>query len=208
MSRDRLQHFVNGIEKSIVKGRIRKNEKPFCADPLCAYRFPHTKALWFVRGVNRFLSGEAKTLESALELNRRGRRVNSYKPENLELAKKARRLRKQGMTWDDVTQELFGHRRNPPSARYVQILVKRFTPAIEEEECKAMVDKCRQLLVARRKRRPRRAPTSRSETPPRWASTRGRNEFEAVWVDPTLKLTPKTLMKMLRRQARKRHHPK
>ena len=67
-----------------------------------------------------------------------------------------------------------------------------------------MVDEYRQLLLARRKRRPRRAPTPRSKTPPRRASTRGRNEYEAVWVDPTLKLTPKILMKMSRRRARKR----
>ena len=208
MSRDRLECFVKAIEILIVNGLNGKNEKPSCADPLCAYRFPHTEARWFVRGVNRYLSGEAETLESALELNRRGRPVNSYKPENLELAKKARRLREQGMTWDEVTQELFKHRRNPPSTRYLQILVKRFTPAIEEEECKAMVDEYRQLLLARRKRRPRRAPTPRSKTPPRRASTRGRNEYEAVWVDPTLKLTPKTLMKMSRRRARKRRDPK
>ena len=96
MSRDRLECFVKAIETLIVNGLIRKNEKPSCADPLCAYRFPHTEARWFVRGVNRYLSGEAETLESALELNRRGRPVNSYKPENLELAKKARRLQKTG----------------------------------------------------------------------------------------------------------------
>ena len=204
MSRDRLECFVKAMETFNVNGRIRKNETPSCPDPLCAYRFPHKEARWFVRGVNRYLSGKEKTLESALKLNKRGRRVNSYKPENLELAKNARRLRKQGMTWDDVTQELFMHRRDPPSTRYVQILVKRFTPVIEEEECKAMIDEYRQ----RRKGRPGRAPTPRSKTPSRRASTPGRNEIEAIWVDPTLKLTPKTLMKMFRRQARNHRNPK
>ena len=200
--------FVKAMETFNVNGRIRKNEKPSCPDPLCAYRFPHKEARWFVRGVNRYLSGKEKTLESALKLNKRGRRVNSYKPENLELAKKARRLRKQGMTWEDVTQELFKDRRDPPSARYVQILIKRFTPAIEEEERKAMVDKYRQLLLARRKRRSRRTPTPRSKTSPVRAPTRRKNKLEAIWVDPTLELTPKTLLKMSRRQARKRRDPK
>jgi len=195
MSRDRLERFVEAIETLIVNGLI-KNEKPSCPDPLCAYRFPHTEARWFVRGVNRYLSGKAETLESALKLKQRGRPVNSYKPENLELAKKAWRLKKQGMILEDVTQELFKDRRDPPSARYVQILIKRFTPAIEEEERKAMVDEYRQLLLAR------------SETPPKRAPTRRKNKFEAIWVDPTLKLTPKTLLKMSRRQARKRRDPK
>jgi hypothetical protein len=94
MSRDRLERFVEAIETLIVNGLI-KNEKPSCPDPLCAYRFPHTEARWFVRGVNRYLSGKAETLESALKLKQRGRPVNSYKPENLELAKKAWRLKKQ-----------------------------------------------------------------------------------------------------------------
>jgi hypothetical protein len=196
MSRDRLQHLVKDIENLIVNGLIRKNQQPSCPDPLCAYRFPHKEAQWFVRGVNRYLSGEAETLESALELNQRGRPVNSYKPENLELAKKALRLRKQGMTWVDVTQELFKGRQDPPSERYVQILIKRFTPAIEEEERKAMVDEFRRLLLARSKMPPRRAPRER------------RNQFEPVWVDPARKLTPKTIMAMSRRQARKRRHPK
>ena len=43
MSRDRLECFVKAIETRIVNGLIRKNEKPSCADPLCAYRFPTRK---------------------------------------------------------------------------------------------------------------------------------------------------------------------
>ena len=113
------------------------------------------------------------------------------------------------MTWDDVTQELFKHRRNPPSTRYVQILVKRLTPVIEEEERKAKIDEYRQLLLARSKKQPRRVPTPRSKTPPTRASTRRDKKYEeAFWVDPALKLTPKTLLKMSRRQARGRRDPK
>ena len=41
MSRDRLECFVKAMETFNVNGRIRKNEKPSCPDPLCAYRFPH-----------------------------------------------------------------------------------------------------------------------------------------------------------------------
>ena len=69
MSRDRLKYFVKAIETLTINGRlIHKNEKPSCPDPLCAYRFPHTEAQWFVRGANRYLSGKAETLESAAEI--------------------------------------------------------------------------------------------------------------------------------------------
>jgi hypothetical protein len=184
---DWLKRVVNSIECLV---RQEKND----GVPPWARQIPHEDAERLIKGAKCYFSGKAKTLEGALKLKRRGRPVNSYKPENLELAKKARRLKKQGMICEDVTQELFKDRRDPPSARYVQILIKRFTPAIEEEERKAFVDELRQRQLVR------------SLTPPRLAPRRGIIRIEAIWVDPNRQLTTQDL-RMLRRQARKRRDP-
>jgi hypothetical protein len=197
MSRDRLERLIKAIENLIASDLVAKRDGH--PDPKSAHHLPHTEAGWFVRGTKRFLSGKEETLEGALKLKQPGRPVRSYKPENLKLAERALRLKKRGMTWEDVAQELYGHRSDPPSARYVQILIKRFTPVIEEKKRKAIVRKLRRRHL------------ERSQTPPRLARAQGRNgrnDIEAVWLDANQELTPKNIKKKLRRQARKRRNSK
>jgi len=197
MSRDWLERFIKAIEILIKSDLVAKRDgRP---DPKSAHHLPHTEARWFVRGAKRFLSGKERSLEGALKLKQRGRPINSYKPENLKLAEKALRLKRRGMTWEDVTQELYGHRSEPPSARHVQLLVERFTPVIEEKARKSIVRKLRRRQFAR------------SQMPPKLArkqGLKGRNSIEAVWLDATQELTSKNNMKELRRLARKRRNPK
>jgi hypothetical protein len=167
-------------------------------DPPWARRIPHDEAKRFVRGVKRYARGDAKSLDSALEPKRRGRRVSSFKPESLKQAESVRRLRQQGMAWEDIAQTLFGDRSEPPTVQYLQVLVARFTPVIEAREHEAFVQKIRRRLKRRQK-------------PPKPALKQSRNQVEAIWVDPRQR-TPKGLMRMVRRQqnasrAKKRRDP-
>jgi hypothetical protein len=177
--RDWLKRVVSSIERRL---REEKND----GTPPRARLIAHGDAERLIEGAKRYLSGEAKTLESALKLKQRGRPVNSYKPENLELAEKARRLRNQGMTLEDVAQEL------GLSVRYIQVLIKRFTPAMEEKERKAIVDELRRRQLVRR------------QLPPRLVPQRGKTRIEAIWVDPDGQLTPQDLKKMLGRHRKRR----
>ena len=89
---DQLKRLVEAME------RLANHEKDD-GDPPSTDHIPHENAMWFIAGAKSFLSGEAKSLESALGLTRgRGRPVESYKQENLERAEDALSLRKQGMT--------------------------------------------------------------------------------------------------------------
>jgi DNA-binding transcriptional MerR regulator len=190
-----LKRFAEALERYV-------NEEKSKDAPRWAYQIRYEDAMRFTEGTGRFLRGEAKTLDSALKLKRRGRPVNSYKPENLELAEKARRLQQQGMTLEDITHELYGHRSDPPSVRHIQILIKRFTPAIEEKERKALVDElCRRLHVRSETRH--RLRVSR-QTRPRLAPQRRKIRIEAIWVDPDGPLTPQDLKKMLGRHRKRR----
>jgi hypothetical protein len=187
---DWLKRVIEPMER-------RVNEEKNDGDPPWAHHIPHEDAARLIEGAKRYLSGEAKSLESACGMKSRGRPVNSYKPKNLELAEKVLGLKEQGMTLEDIVQELYGHRSNPPSPRYVQTLIKRFTPAIKDKQRKAIVNELRQRQLAR------------SKTPPRLASRHGRNRVEAIWVDATRELTPEDLKNVLRRQVTpgiKRHN--
>jgi hypothetical protein len=186
---DWLARAVRSIER-------RLREEKADSVPPWMQLIPHEDAKRLIKGVRCFLSGKEKTLESALKLNQRGRPVNSHKPENLERAEEAMRLRKLGKTWEAIAEKLYGHRSNPPSARYIQILIKRFTPAIEHKQHMAIVAKLR-----RRQR-------LRSKTPPRLAPKREEKvRIDAVWIDPNRRLTPQDVKRMRPRRVRKRRNP-
>jgi len=172
----------------VATKRLIRYERRY-PDPPSAHHLPHRDAIWFIAGVERFLSGDAKSLESALGLKRPGRPVNLYKPENLARAEQAICLREQGMTLEEVTQTLYEHRKDPPSARYVQTLIKRFTSVIIDKQCQKIADGLHQRWLARR------------QTPPRLVRRLGENQIQAIWVDANKPLTPEDLMRVFRRQV-------
>jgi hypothetical protein len=194
--------------------RLVKEEKGD-RDPPSAHRIPHDDAMRFVRGVKRYVRGDAKSLGSALVLKRKGRRFGSYKRENLKRAEEALRLRKQGMTWEDIAQTLYGDRSEPPTVQYLQVLVERFGPVIEDKWRKAIVRKLHRRWLAGRQRRAmvrklRRQRLARRRLLSKPALKQAKNRAEAIWVDPSV--TPKDLFRMVRRQrnassARKRRDP-
>ena len=124
MSREQLKCLAEAVENLI------KEEKRH-ADPPSSHYIPHDVAQWFVDAVNSFLSGDAKSLDSALGLTRRpGRPVDPNKSKNLHLAEMALTWRMQGKTWAEINSKFFADRAEPPDERYIRTVVGRYKPII------------------------------------------------------------------------------
>jgi hypothetical protein len=124
MSRDpRFERLANAI-KRLVREENRHS------DPPSAHHIPHDVAHWFVR----LLSGDEKKLGRALGLLRPpGHPVDPNKSKNLDLAEIAMRSRLQGKTWEEINNEVFADRAEPPDERHIRTIVDRYKPLVMQK---------------------------------------------------------------------------
>ena len=127
MSRDRLKCFVEAIENLVAEEKRH-------SDPPSAHHVPHDLARWFLEAAKPFLKGDVEGLDRALGLLRPpGRPVDPNKSKNFDLAEKALTRRMQGRTWEDINNEVFADRAEPPDERHIRTIVDRYKPLVMQK---------------------------------------------------------------------------
>jgi hypothetical protein len=134
MSRDRLECLAKAIKRLI-------REENRHSDPPSAHYIPHDLAHWFLEAAKRFLNGDVKSLDRALELSqRRGRPFDPGTSGNLDLAEEGFRLKYEcGLSWKEVLNRVNALRRQPIDERTMRKMIESHRPAIYRRRADALV---------------------------------------------------------------------